>query len=62
MAWFVIKIIIGLFIWMVLPHLIYEKHICKKKSLHFFINITCKIIGIAIITFAILNFTQTMLS
>jgi hypothetical protein len=62
MAGIFIKIIIGLFIWMVLPRLIYSKRKYKKNSPQFFVHISCKIIGIAIIAFAILNFIQTILS
>jgi hypothetical protein len=62
MAGIFIKIIIGLFIWMVLPRLIYSKRKYQKNSPQFFVHISCKIIGIAIIAFAILNFIQTILS
>jgi hypothetical protein len=62
MAGIFIKIIIGLFLWMVLPRLIYSKRKYQKNSPQFFVHISCKIIGIAIIAFAILNFIQTILS
>lgn len=58
----VVKIVIGLFIWMVLPRLIYSKRKYQKKSPQFFVHISCKIIGIAIIALAILNFIQAILS
>jgi hypothetical protein len=58
----VVKIVIGLFIWMVLPRLLYNKRKYQKNSPQFFVHISCKIIGIAIIAFAILNFIQTILS
>jgi hypothetical protein len=58
----VVKIVIGLFIWMVLPRLIYSKRKYQKNSPQFFVHISCKIIGIAIIGFAILNFIKTILS
>ena len=57
----VIKIVIGLFIWMVLPRLIYNKRKYQKNSPQFFIHISCKIIGIAIIAFTILNLLQSIL-
>ena len=57
-----IKIIIGLFIWMVLPRLIYSKRKYQTNSPQFFVHISCKIIGIAIIAFSILNFIKTILS
>jgi len=58
----VVKIVIGLFIWMVLPRLIYSKRKYQKNTPQFFVNIACKIVGIAIIAFAILNFIQSLLS
>jgi hypothetical protein len=57
----VVKIVIGLFIWMVLPRLIYSKRKYQKNSPQFFVHISCKIIGIAIIAFTILNFLQSIL-
>jgi len=58
----VLKIVIGLFIWMVLPRLIYNKRKYQKNTPQFFVNIACKIVGIAIIAFAILNLIQSLLS
>jgi len=58
----VVKIVIGLFIWMVLPRLIYSKRKYQKNSPQFFVHISCKIIGIAIIAFAILSFIRSLLS
>lgn len=58
----VVKIVIGLFIWMVLPRLIYSKRKYQKSSPQFFVHISCKIIGIAIIAFAILNLIRSLLS
>jgi hypothetical protein len=58
----VVKVVIGLFVWMVLPRLIYNKRKYQKNSPQFFVYLSCKIIGIAIIAFAILNFIQTILS
>jgi len=58
----VVKVVIGLFVWMVLPRLIYNKRKYQKNSPQFFVFLSCKIIGIAIIAFAILNFIQTILS
>ena len=56
----VIKIIIGLFIWMMLPYLIYNKRKCKKNTPQFFVTISCKIVGIAVIVFAIIGLIQTI--
>jgi hypothetical protein len=58
----ILKIILGLFIWMVLPGLIYKKRKYKKNTPQFFVNITCKIVGIAVVAFAILNFIRSNLS
>ena len=58
----VVKIVIGLFIWMVLPRLIYSKRKYQKNSPQFFVHISCKITGIAIIAFAILNLIRSLLS
>jgi hypothetical protein len=58
----IIKVIIGLFIWLVLPSLIIKKQKKNKKSLGLFIGISCKIIGIAIIVLSILSFIQSIIS
>jgi len=56
----IIKIIIGLFIWMVLPRLIYNKRKYQKNTPQFFVNISCKIVGIAIIVFALIEFIKSI--
>jgi hypothetical protein len=61
MANSIIKIIIGLFIWMMLPRLIYEKRKYKKNTPQFFVNLSCKIVGISVISFAILGFLKNLL-
>ncbi len=58
----IIKIIIGLFIWMVLPRLIYNKRKYKKNTPQYFVNVACKIIGIAMIAFSVIDFVQILLS
>jgi hypothetical protein len=58
----IIKIIIGLFVWMVLPRLIYKKRKYKKNTPQFFANIACTIIGIAMIVFAIIDLIRMLLS
>jgi hypothetical protein len=62
MAGVIIKVIIGLFIWMVLPSLLYNKRKYKKDTIQYFIYISCKIIGIAIVAFAIIGFVRNLLS
>jgi hypothetical protein len=58
----IIKVILGLFIWMVLPRLIYKKRIYQRNTPQYFVNISCKILGIAVVAFAILNFVRLVLS
>jgi low affinity Fe/Cu permease len=58
----IVKIILGLFVWMVLPRLIYNKRKYQKNTPQFFINISSKIIGIAMIVFAIKNLIRSLLS
>jgi hypothetical protein len=58
----VINVIIGLFTWMVLPRLFYNKRKYQKNSPQYFAHISCKIIGISIIAIAIINFLKRMLS
>lgn len=58
----IIKIIIGLFIWMILPRLIYSKRKYQKNTPQFFVNISCKIIGIAIMVFSILDLIRSLFS
>jgi hypothetical protein len=43
---------------MVLPRLIYSKRKYKKNKPQFFVNIACKIIGVAVIAFAIIGLIQ----
>jgi C4-dicarboxylate transporter len=62
MTFAIIKVLIGLFVWMVLPRLIYNKRKYKKNTPQFFANIACKIIGIAMIVFAVIDFVQILLS
>jgi uncharacterized membrane-anchored protein YhcB (DUF1043 family) len=58
----IIKVIIGLFIWMVLPRLIYNKRKYQQNTPQYFVSISCKIIGISIIAFAVLNFVRSILT
>ncbi len=62
MAGAVVKIVIGLFVWMVLPRLIYNKRKYQKDSPQFFVHIACKILGIAVIVFAIMSLIRIILS
>ena len=58
----IIIIIIGLFIWMILPRLIYSKRKYQKNTPQFFVKISCKIIGIAIMVFSILDLIRSLFS
>lgn len=52
MTGIIIKFTIGLFILLVLPALMFPPKEKNKKQIRLFINISCKIIGSAIIIFA----------
>ncbi len=58
----IINSIIGLFIWMVLPRLIYDKRKYQSNTPQYFVHLTCKIIGIAIIALTILNSIRSILT
>ena len=58
----VIKIILGLFIWMLLPKVFYDKRKYKSNTSQYFVVIVCKIIGIVLIVGAILNFIREALT
>jgi hypothetical protein len=60
MAAAIIKVLIGLFIWMVLPKLIYKKPKYKKYTTKIIVFISCKIIGIALITVTLIGFLQLL--
>ena len=49
-----------MFIWMVLPRLIYNKRTYQKNTPQFFVNISCKILGIAVIVFAIIGLIKSI--
>jgi hypothetical protein len=57
----IIKILIGLFVWMVLPRLIYNKRKYKKNTPQFFVVIACKIVGILIIVYGIIDLIQFLI-
>lgn len=53
MTGLIIKIIIGLFIWMVVPSLV--KKSVKNKSVFKFLSISCLLVGILIIVYGTLD-------
>jgi hypothetical protein len=55
MVVFIINIILGLFIWMVVPNLLAGIPIIKRGIPKSFLNIACKIIGLAVIISSILG-------
>lgn len=61
MIGFIIKAIIGLFIWFMLPQIIFRQRKFKKNSKTFVFTI-CQIIGIAIVVFAIINSIKYLLN
>jgi hypothetical protein len=50
----------GLFIWMVLPRLIYNKRKYQRNTPQFFVNIACKILGITIIVLSIISLINSI--
>jgi predicted permease len=52
MTGIIIKAILGLFVWLVLPNLFFKKGKKKKKTYRKFILIACAIIGVLILVFA----------
>jgi len=61
MTGIIIKAILGLFVWMVLPRLIYNKRKYKKNTTQYFVNIACKIVGILMIVYAGIDLIRTLI-
>jgi hypothetical protein len=57
MTGIIIKALLGLFVWMVLPMLIY-----KKRTPQHFVNIACKIVGILMLGFAGVDLVKWLLN
>ncbi len=55
-----IKIIIGLFIWFVLPTILQKG--TKSKPIKKFISLTCLIIGLVIIVYGVIGFLEGILN
>lgn len=62
MTAFIIKVLLGLFVWLVLPGLIYKKRRYKKNTLQYFTYIACKIIGILMIILAGVSMVEWLLN
>ena len=61
MTGIIIKALLGLFVWLVLPALIYKKRKYKKNTPQYFANIACKIVGILMIVLAGINMVKWLL-
>jgi len=62
MTGIIIKALLGLFIWLVLPGLIYKKRKYKKRTPQYFVNIACQIVGILIVVFAGIDLVKWLLN
>jgi predicted permease len=58
----IIKAILGLFVWLVLPNLFFKKGKKKKNPYRKFTLIACTIIGILILVFAGIDLIHYLLS
>ncbi len=56
----IIRIIFGLFVWLVFGQIL-SKQLKFKRNTKTFINITCKIIGIAVVVFSIIDLVEYLL-
>lgn len=57
-----IKVLIGLFIYIALPSIICKKRKCKKNTWQHFVNLACKIIGVAVMVYAGLDLIKLLLN
>jgi hypothetical protein len=60
MTFIAIKIIIGFFVWMVLPQLFFKRQKKKKHPYKRFVFIACTIIGILIIVYGIIDLLKLL--
>ncbi len=56
-----IKVILGLFVWMVLPKLIFQKRSKKKAPFRSFTFVVCMIIGILFIVYGVIDLFKLLL-
>jgi hypothetical protein len=61
MTGIIIKAIVGLFIWLMLPQIISKRRKLKKNTKTFF-KIVCFIVGIAVIAFAGIDLVKLLLN
>lgn len=58
----VIKVIIGLFIYIALPSFICKKRERKKNTWQQFVNIACKIVGVVVMAYAGIDLIELLLN
>jgi hypothetical protein len=51
----IFTILIGLFVWLALPSLIVSGLKSKKTYIRYYVHLSCKIVGIAIVAFSTLR-------
>lgn len=56
----IFKIIIGLFIWMVLPNLIFQKNTKKKAPYKRFTTVVCTIVGILVVVLGSIDLIKSV--
>jgi hypothetical protein len=57
-----IKVFLGLFVWMVLPRLIYKKRKYKRNTPRHFVHIVCMTVGILMLVYAGIDMIKFLLS
>ena len=62
MVGIIIKVLIGLFIYIALPSLICKKRKCKRNTWQHFVNIACKIVGAAVMVYAGFDLIKLLLN
>ena len=62
MVGILIKVLIGLFIYIALPSLICKKRKYKKNPWQHFVNLACKIIGVAVMVYAGFDLIKLLLN
>lgn len=58
----IIKVLIGLFIYIALPSLIYKKRTYKKNTWQHFVNLACRIIGVVVMVYAGIDLIKLLLN
>jgi len=58
--WSIIKIIIGLFIWMALPNLVFKKKTRKKSPYKRFTIVVCAVVGILIVVIGAVDLVKSL--